>query len=81
MIFLQKDTPFIWDDIVQCSFDALKHALNNTPLFHPLDYAKEYILYLVSSTSTIAMVLVQEYNHEDNHLIYYLSKSLCGPEL
>jgi len=39
MILLQKDTPFIWDDTAQRSFDALKHALPHTPLLHPPDYA------------------------------------------
>jgi hypothetical protein len=81
MRLLQKDAPFIWDETAQCSFDALKHALTNTPLLHPPNYAKDYILYLVASTSTIAMVLVQEDDDDNEHVIYYLSKSLSGPEL
>jgi hypothetical protein len=81
MRLLQKDAPFIWDATTQCSFDALKHALTNTPLLHPPNYAKDYILYLVASTSTIAMVLVQEDDDDTEHVIYYLSKSLSGPEL
>jgi hypothetical protein len=81
MILLQKDTPFIWDDIAQCSFDSLKNALTNTSLLHPPDYVKDYILYLATSTTTIYMVLVQEDNNGDRHVIYYLSKSLSSPEL
>jgi hypothetical protein len=56
MWLLQKNTPFIWEDIVQQSFDAFKHALTHAPLLHPLEYTKDYILYLATSTSTIAMV-------------------------
>jgi hypothetical protein len=41
----------------------------------------DYILYLVASTSTIAMVLVQEDENGTKHVVYYLSKSLIGPEL
>jgi hypothetical protein len=78
---LQKDTPFIWDDTAQRYFDALKHALTHTPLLHPPNYAQDYILYLAASTSTISMVLVQEDPNGDEHVIYYLSKSLSGPEL
>ena len=78
---LQKDTHFIWDETTQHSFDALKHALTHMNLFHPLNYARDYILYLDGSTSTIYMVLVQEDNDDDKHVIYYLSKSLSGPEL
>jgi hypothetical protein len=36
---------------------------------------------LAASTSTIAMVLVQEDSNGEEHVIYYLSKSLSGPEL
>jgi hypothetical protein len=78
---LQKNTPFIWDDIAQRSFDALKHALTHTPLLHPPEYTKDYILYLATPTSTIVMVLVQEDPNGEEHVIYYLSKSLSGPEL
>jgi hypothetical protein len=81
MRLFQKDTPFIWDDTAQRYFDALKHALTHTPLLHPPNYARDYILYLVASTSTIAMVLVQEDPNGDEHVIYYLRKSLSGPKL
>jgi hypothetical protein len=81
MRLLQKNVPFIWDDTAQRSFDALKHALTHAPLLHPPDYTKDYILYLAASTSTIAMVLVQEDSNGEEHVIYYLSKSLSGPEL
>jgi hypothetical protein len=81
MWLLQKNIPFIWDGAAQWSFDALKHALTRAPLLHPPEYTKDYILYLVASTSTIAMVLVQEDPNGEEHMIYYLSKSLSGPEL
>ena len=81
MILLQKDVPFIWDELSQCSFDALKHDLTHTPLLHPHNYMIYYILYLATSTSTIAMVLVQEDPNGEEHVIYYVSKSLSGPEL
>jgi hypothetical protein len=55
--------------------------LTHAPLLHPPDYTKDYILYLAASTSTIAMVLVQEDPNGEEHVIYYLSKSLSGPEL
>jgi len=31
MHFLKDGIPFIWDEIAQASFDALKHALNSSP--------------------------------------------------
>ena len=60
MRLLKKDTPFIWDEQAQLSFEKLKHALTHAPLIHPPDYSKEFTLYLAASNATITMVLVQE---------------------
>ena len=57
---LKQNIPFFWDEIVDRSFDALKHALTHAPLLHPPNYNQDYILYLATSHSTIGMVLVQE---------------------
>jgi hypothetical protein len=42
----------------------------------PPDYSQDYFLYLVASEYTIAMVLIQEDDSHDEHVIYYLSQSL-----
>ena len=81
MILLQKCDPFIWDEISHCSFNALKHTLKSTPFLYPPNYEKDYILYLDTSTSTISIVLVQEDDNENEHVIYYLSKSLSSLKL
>jgi hypothetical protein len=60
MCLLKKDTPFIWDERAQESFDALKKALVSTPLLKSPDYSRDYLLYVVASEETIGMVLVQE---------------------
>ena len=72
MRLLKKDTPFVWDDFVQHAFDNLKHA----PVLQPPNYVKDYSLYVVASLSTIGMVLVQTDEHDQEHVIYYASKSL-----
>jgi hypothetical protein len=81
MRLLQKDTPFIWDETTQFSFDSIKHALTNTSILHPPNYMKYYILYLAASTSTIAMVLVQKDDDDTKHVIYYMIKIISGLEL
>ena len=60
MHLLKKDTPFLWDDQAQWAFDNLKHALTHSPMIHPLDYSKYFLLYVTISTTTIGMVLSQE---------------------
>ena len=81
MHLLKKDTPFIWDEQAQTSFEKLKYALTHAPLIHPPDFSKDYTLYLAASNATIAMVLVQESYDKEEHVVYYLSKSLLDPEI
>jgi hypothetical protein len=81
MHLLKKGVPFYWDEAAQCSFDALKKYLVLTPLLSPPDYNRYFLLYLVAVESSIGMVLVQEDDELQEHVIYYLSHALMGPEL
>jgi hypothetical protein len=54
----------------------LKLVLTRTPLLFLPDYSRDYFLYLVASDSTISMVLVQEDDLHDEHVIYYLIQNL-----
>ena len=58
MSLLKNDTPFFWDDQAQRAFDKLKNALTHSLVIHPLDYSKDFFLYIAASTTTIIMVLV-----------------------
>jgi hypothetical protein len=77
---LNKCYEFVWNDTSNKSFEALKLALTHTPLLFPPDYSRDYFLYLTASDSTIAMVLVQEDDSHDKHVIYYWSRSLTTTE-
>ena len=57
MHLLKKDTPFFWDDQTQRAFDNPKHSLPHSPVTHPPDYSKDFILYVSTSSTTIGMVL------------------------
>jgi hypothetical protein len=81
MHLLKKDVPFYWDEAAQCSFQVLKCTLMSSPLLWPPNYNKYFLLYLVPAESTIDMVLVQEDDLLEEHVIYYLSQGLVGPEL
>ena len=76
MRFLKKDTPFVWDDFAQCAFDNVKHALTYALVLQTPNYDKDYSLYVDASLSTIGMVLVQTDEHDQEHVIYYASKSI-----
>ena len=59
----------------------MKKALTSAPLLIPLDYSRDFILYLAEMESTKRMVSVQEDDALAEHVIYYLSRGLVGPEL
>ena len=80
MRLLKKEVPFYWDERAPRSFEALIKALSSAPILSPPYYSKEFILYLVTSESTIGMVLVQEDKSLQEHAIYYLSRSLVDVE-
>ena len=52
----------------------------HSPVLHPPYYSKYFLFYVASSTTTIGMVLVQEDLNGQEHVIYYLSKSLLDSE-
>ena len=58
----------------------MKHTLIHSPVLHPPYYSKEFLLYVATSTTTIGMVLVQENPNSQEHMIYYMSKSLIDSE-
>ena len=81
MRLLKKDTPFYWDEWAQESFNALKRALASAPVISPLDYSHDFLLYVAASLEMIGMVLVQEDEDLQDHVIYYLSQNLVDVEL
>ena len=81
MHFSKQDTPFLWDETAQLTFEKLNKALLSTSLLRPPDYTRDFILYLAASKSTIGVVLVQEDEKLQEHVVYYLSRALASLEL
>jgi hypothetical protein len=77
---LKKGSKFIWDTTTNNAFEVLKLSLTCTPLLFPPHYSQDYFLYLAALDYTIAMVLIQEDDSHDSHVIYYLSRSLMTTE-
>ena len=53
----------------------------SAPLLRPPNYSKYFILYLATSELTIGVVLVQEDDKIQKHVVYYLSRVLAGLKL
>jgi hypothetical protein len=67
---LKKGSEFVWDKVTHNAFEALNLSLTKVPLLFPPDYSRDYFIYLVASEYTIGMVLVQEDDNHDEHVIY-----------
>ena len=74
-------TPFVWDETAQLAFEALKKALLSAPLLRSPDYSRDFILYLAGSELTIGVILVQEDDKLQDHVVYYLSRALAEPKI
>ena len=81
MRLLKKDTTFCWDEQSQESFDAFTQALASASVISPPDYSRDFLLYVAASMETIGMVLVQENEDLQEHVIYYLSRNLIDAEI
>ena len=77
---LNQGVSFLWDEISQKSFDAMKMFLVNAPLLRPPNYHRDFSLYLATTFSMISIVLVQDDDDGNEHVIYYLSRNLLDPE-
>jgi hypothetical protein len=77
---LKKGSRFVWDTITNKYFKALKLSLTHAPLLFPPDYSRDCFLYLSASDYTIVMVLIQEDDSHDKHVIYFLSRRLTPTE-
>ena len=77
---LRKDTPFIWDDECQQSFDKLKQAMCSAPILRLSVMGQKFYLLTNASTTTISYTLAQK--NEDNVLTpcAYGGRNLRGPE-
>jgi hypothetical protein len=80
MRLLKKGSKFVWDTIANKAFEDLKLSLTHASLLFPPNYSHDYFLYLTALDYTIAMVLIQEDDSHDEHVIYYLSRSLTPIE-
>ena len=50
-------------------------------MISPPDYSRDFLLYVAAYLETIGMVLVQEDEEFQEHVIYYLSRNLIDVEI
>ena len=51
------------------------------PMLSPLDYSRDFLIYVATSQEMVGMVLVQEDEEIHEHVIYYLIRNLINVKL
>ncbi len=77
---LKKDTPFIWNNAQQNSFDTLKQALTQSPVLAFPDYTLPFTLCTDASALGLGAVLMQSSEGQRPHVIAYASRVLTPAE-
>ena len=50
-------------------------------MLSPPDYSRDFLIYVLASKEMVGMVLVQEDEELQEHVIYYLSRNLIDVEI
>jgi hypothetical protein len=57
---LQKNTPFVWSEECEASFQTLKERLTTTLVLAVLEIGKDYMVYCDTSKNGLGCVLMQD---------------------
>lgn len=77
---MKKRSPFEWDEICQDAFDSVKNYLLNPPILSSPVQGKPMVLYIVALPYSLGALLSQHNEEEKEVALYYLSRTLVGPE-
>ena len=57
---LKKEIPFVWTKEGKEAFQKIKLAITRAPILRNPNFSKEFILYTYGSNTSIAVVLMQK---------------------
>ncbi|XP_020410515.1 uncharacterized protein LOC109946596 [Prunus persica] len=78
---MKKDVPFVWDEACHNAFESIKKYLSSSPLLGAPIPGKQLKLYIAVQERLIGALLAQENESHKEQALYYLSRTLTGPEL
>ena len=78
---IRKDAEFKWDDERKSAFNNIKTVISQAPMLRSPDFRKYFFLYTFSSDQSLAAVLTQKVDDNNEALISFMSTNLQGAEL
>jgi hypothetical protein len=78
---LKKDVVFKWDEDSKTTFELIKEAIVKSLVLVSPNYSKNFQFFSFSSNDTIAGVLLQKNDQDEEQPIAFMSKFLRDVEL
>jgi hypothetical protein len=75
---IRKDVEFKWDDEQNKAFSDIKTAISQAPMLRSPDFNKYFFLYTFSSDQSLAAVLTQKDDNNNEALVSSMSTNLQG---
>lgn len=73
---VKKDAIYIWDKREKYSFYFFKQAIIEAPTLYRESFTKDFLLYTFSFETSLAIMLVQKDDQNNEKPIYFMSVSI-----
>jgi hypothetical protein len=78
---IRKDVEFKWDDERKYAFNNIKAAISRAPVLRSPDFNRDFFLYTFASDQSLAAVLTQKDDGNNEAPVSFMSTNLQGAEL
>jgi hypothetical protein len=78
---IRKDVEFKWDDERKDAFSNIKTAISRVPMLRSPDFNRDFFLYTFASDQSLALVLTQKDDENNEAPVSFMSTNLQGSEL
>ena len=78
---VKQSVQFKWTDVEKNAFSKIKTSITHAPSLKSPNFEKDFILYTFASDYSLAVVLTQKEDGEDEYPISFMSIGLQGDEL
>jgi hypothetical protein len=78
---IHKDAKFRWDDERKGAFNNIKAAISRAPVLRSLDFNRDFFLYTFGSDQSLAAILTQKDDDNNEAPVSFMSTNLQGDEL